>query len=172
MTRTVLVTGAAGFIGAALSQRLLQQGDRVVGGLQPLLWPWANWILARTRGQGGRVGTLPARPARLSRLRFRQPPLCLLRESPSHLRLLGGQCGSGASPCQERTVHRCRLRSDLVQCVVNAVNTHCSAGGAATSTTTARGLSSATNVELRGLHRESVSKWTSGNLPEQSNLRR
>jgi UDP-glucuronate 4-epimerase len=31
MTRTVLVTGAAGFIGAALSQRLLQQGDRVVG---------------------------------------------------------------------------------------------------------------------------------------------
>ena len=31
MTRTVLVTGAAGFIGAALSQRLLQQGDHVVG---------------------------------------------------------------------------------------------------------------------------------------------
>ena len=31
MTRTVLVTGAAGFIGAALSQRLLVQGDRVVG---------------------------------------------------------------------------------------------------------------------------------------------
>tara|TARA_Y100001933_G_scaffold253128_1_gene293002 strand:- start:438 stop:1460 length:1023 start_codon:yes stop_codon:yes gene_type:complete len=31
MVRTVLVTGAAGFIGAALSQRLLQQGDRVVG---------------------------------------------------------------------------------------------------------------------------------------------
>ena len=31
MIRTVLVTGAAGFIGAALSQRLLQQGDRVVG---------------------------------------------------------------------------------------------------------------------------------------------
>ena len=31
MPRTVLVTGAAGFIGAALSQRLLQQGDRVVG---------------------------------------------------------------------------------------------------------------------------------------------
>ena len=31
MARTVLVTGAAGFIGAALSQRLLQQGDRVVG---------------------------------------------------------------------------------------------------------------------------------------------
>ena len=31
LTRTVLVTGAAGFIGAALSQRLLQQGDRVVG---------------------------------------------------------------------------------------------------------------------------------------------
>ncbi len=29
--RTVLVTGAAGFIGAALSQRLLVQGDRVVG---------------------------------------------------------------------------------------------------------------------------------------------
>ena len=28
---TVLVTGAAGFIGAALSQRLLQRGDRVVG---------------------------------------------------------------------------------------------------------------------------------------------
>ena len=31
MSRTVLVTGAAGFIGAALSQRLLQQGNRVVG---------------------------------------------------------------------------------------------------------------------------------------------
>ena len=31
MVRTVLVTGAAGFIGAALSRRLLQQGDRVVG---------------------------------------------------------------------------------------------------------------------------------------------
>ena len=31
MVRTVLVTGAAGFIGAALSQRLLHQGDRVVG---------------------------------------------------------------------------------------------------------------------------------------------
>ena len=29
MTRTVLVTGAAGFIGAALSQRLRQRGDRV-----------------------------------------------------------------------------------------------------------------------------------------------
>ena len=31
MTRTILVTGAAGFIGAALSKRLLQRGDRVVG---------------------------------------------------------------------------------------------------------------------------------------------
>ena len=31
MPRTVLVTGAAGFIGAALSQRLLLRGDRVVG---------------------------------------------------------------------------------------------------------------------------------------------
>ena len=31
MAHTVLVTGAAGFIGAALSQRLLQRGDRVVG---------------------------------------------------------------------------------------------------------------------------------------------
>ena len=31
MARTVLVTGAAGFIGAGLCQRLLQQGDRVVG---------------------------------------------------------------------------------------------------------------------------------------------
>ena len=31
MSRTVLVTGAAGFIGAALSTRLLQRGDRVVG---------------------------------------------------------------------------------------------------------------------------------------------
>ena len=31
MQRTVLVTGAAGFIGAALSQRLLLRGDRVVG---------------------------------------------------------------------------------------------------------------------------------------------
>jgi UDP-glucuronate 4-epimerase len=31
MARTVLVTGAAGFIGAALSRRLLQRGDRVVG---------------------------------------------------------------------------------------------------------------------------------------------
>ena len=31
MGRTVLVTGAAGFIGAALSQRLLLRGDRVVG---------------------------------------------------------------------------------------------------------------------------------------------
>ena len=31
MVRTILVTGAAGFIGAALSMRLLQRGDRVVG---------------------------------------------------------------------------------------------------------------------------------------------
>tara|TARA_Y100001954_G_scaffold127501_1_gene136657 strand:+ start:624 stop:1646 length:1023 start_codon:yes stop_codon:yes gene_type:complete len=31
MARSVLVTGAAGFIGAALSQRLLQRGDRVIG---------------------------------------------------------------------------------------------------------------------------------------------
>ena len=31
MTRTILVTGAAGFIGAALSIRLLQRGNRVVG---------------------------------------------------------------------------------------------------------------------------------------------
>ena len=31
MAKTILVTGAAGFIGAALSQRLLQRGDRVVG---------------------------------------------------------------------------------------------------------------------------------------------
>ena len=31
MSRTFLVTGAAGFIGAALSQRLLQRGDRVIG---------------------------------------------------------------------------------------------------------------------------------------------
>ena len=31
MTCTILVTGAAGFIGAALSIRLLQRGDRVVG---------------------------------------------------------------------------------------------------------------------------------------------
>lgn len=31
MTRTVLITGAAGFIGAALCIRLLQQGDRVIG---------------------------------------------------------------------------------------------------------------------------------------------
>ena len=31
MTRTVLVSGAAGFIGAALSQRLLARGERVVG---------------------------------------------------------------------------------------------------------------------------------------------
>ena len=31
MKRTVFVTGAAGFIGAALAQRLLQRGDRVVG---------------------------------------------------------------------------------------------------------------------------------------------
>ena len=31
MPRTVLVTGAAGFIGAALSIRLLQRGDRVIG---------------------------------------------------------------------------------------------------------------------------------------------
>ena len=31
MARTILVTGAAGFIGAALSQRLLQRGDRVIG---------------------------------------------------------------------------------------------------------------------------------------------
>ena len=28
---SVLVTGAAGFIGAALCQRLLQRGDRVIG---------------------------------------------------------------------------------------------------------------------------------------------
>ena len=31
MAKTFLVTGAAGFIGAALSKRLLQRGDRVVG---------------------------------------------------------------------------------------------------------------------------------------------
>ena len=31
MARTVLVTGAAGFIGAALSERLLERGDREVG---------------------------------------------------------------------------------------------------------------------------------------------
>ena len=31
MTSTILVTGAAGFIGAALTIRLLQRGDRVVG---------------------------------------------------------------------------------------------------------------------------------------------
>ena len=31
MAKTVLVTGAAGCIGAALSKRLLQRGDRVVG---------------------------------------------------------------------------------------------------------------------------------------------
>ena len=31
MTRTILVTGAAGFIGAALTIRLLRRGDRVVG---------------------------------------------------------------------------------------------------------------------------------------------
>ena len=31
MSRTVVVTGAAGFIGAAQSKRLLQRGDRVVG---------------------------------------------------------------------------------------------------------------------------------------------
>ena len=31
MARTLLVTGAAGFIGAALCQRLLARGDRVVG---------------------------------------------------------------------------------------------------------------------------------------------
>ena len=31
VTRTILVTGAAGFIGAALTIRLLQRGDRVVG---------------------------------------------------------------------------------------------------------------------------------------------
>ena len=31
MTRPVLVTGAAGFIGAALSLRLLEFGERVVG---------------------------------------------------------------------------------------------------------------------------------------------
>ena len=31
MAKTVLVTGAAGFIGAALSIRLLQRGDRVIG---------------------------------------------------------------------------------------------------------------------------------------------
>lgn len=31
MSRTVLVTGAAGFIGAALSKRLLQRVDQAVG---------------------------------------------------------------------------------------------------------------------------------------------
>ena len=30
ITRTVLVTGAAGFIGAAFTQRILQQDDRIV----------------------------------------------------------------------------------------------------------------------------------------------
>ena len=30
-SRSILVTGAAGFIGAALCQRLLQRGDRVIG---------------------------------------------------------------------------------------------------------------------------------------------
>ena len=31
MSRCVVVSGAAGFIGAALVQRLLAQGDRVIG---------------------------------------------------------------------------------------------------------------------------------------------
>ena len=31
MPRKVLITGAAGFIGAALSIRLLQRGDQVIG---------------------------------------------------------------------------------------------------------------------------------------------
>ena len=31
MTRSILVTGAAGFIGAAFCQRLLQRGDPVIG---------------------------------------------------------------------------------------------------------------------------------------------
>ncbi len=30
-SRPILVTGAAGFIGAALSERLLERGDRVIG---------------------------------------------------------------------------------------------------------------------------------------------
>ena len=30
-SRPILVTGAAGFIGAALCERLLQRGDRVIG---------------------------------------------------------------------------------------------------------------------------------------------
>ena len=40
-SRPVLVTGAAGFIGAALCQRLLQRGDRVIGidNLNELLRP-------------------------------------------------------------------------------------------------------------------------------------
>ena len=31
MTRSILVTGAAGFIGAALNFRLLERGEHVVG---------------------------------------------------------------------------------------------------------------------------------------------
>jgi len=45
--RPILITGAAGFIGAALAERLLQRGERVLGldNLNPYYSPGLRWTV-------------------------------------------------------------------------------------------------------------------------------
>ncbi|TVS01871.1 MAG: SDR family NAD(P)-dependent oxidoreductase, partial [Cyanobium sp. PLM2.Bin73] len=50
MTPPVLITGAAGFIGAAVCQRLLEQGERVIG--VDNLSPYYDPALKRARLEG------------------------------------------------------------------------------------------------------------------------